>query len=70
MELKKRIYFVFAIFSFCFMAIVFKAFKVQVIDKEHLISKSKKQFLPPVVLNMNSAPRKNGPNMRLLDAPM
>ena len=44
MELKKRIYFVGLIFSLCFVAIVFKAFRVQVVDKEHLISKSKRQF--------------------------
>lgn len=31
-------------FALCFCAILFKAFKVQVIDKEYLLSKSKNQF--------------------------
>ncbi len=44
MDIRKRIYIVFGLFAFGFCAIIFKAFMVQVVDKEYLLSKSKRQF--------------------------
>lgn len=42
---KHRIYFVLAIFLLAFMMILAKALKLQVIDKEELLTRSKSQFL-------------------------
>ncbi len=41
---KKRIKIIFIFFCLAFTAVIFKALKVQVLDKEHLLSKASKQF--------------------------
>lgn len=44
MEYKKT-KIIFGLFIFAYIAIVFKALKIQVLDKEHLLAKASKQFL-------------------------
>jgi len=43
MQLKRRVIIVFSILCFAFLAVMIKAFKVQVIDREALLTKSRNQ---------------------------
>lgn len=43
-NLKNRLKIVYVVFAFAFVAILVKAFRIQVVDRGHLLSQSKKQF--------------------------
>lgn len=43
-KLNQRLKLVYAVFAVAFLAIVVKAFRIQVVDRGHLLSQSKKQF--------------------------